>query len=297
MATPNASAPAPLMLPNVYAANKKIPWPELLLPWNIARQLRRHGPLIGQFVKRDVLGRYRGSYLGVFWSLLRPLSMLALYTVVFGYIFESKLGNRPNESKLDFTLALFCGLILFDFLAECVSRAPALVLGNTNYVTKVVFPLEILPVSVVGAALTQLVISYVPLLIGLVCAHGAVPGTALYLPVILLPLVLLTLGVTWLLAGLGVFIRDINSFVPVLLLMIMYASAIFYSISHVPPRFLPIVEYNPLAVVIDQARNAVLWGAPPVWSQYGLMLAIGAVVMIAGYAFFMRTKSAFADVM
>jgi lipopolysaccharide transport system permease protein len=285
------------IVPTGNPINRDLLWPELLLPWKIAGHLRRHGALIGQFVKRDVLSRYRGSYLGVFWSLLRPLSMLALYTIVFGYIFESKLGNRPNETKLDFTLALFCGLILFDFFSECLFRSPTLVLVNPNYVTKVVFPLEVLPVTVVGAALTQLVISVVPLLIGLACAHGAIPFTALYLPVILLPLLLLGLGITWLFASLGVFVRDINSLVPVLSMIVMYASAIFYSISRVPVKFLPIVAYNPLAIVIDEARNAVLWGVPPNWGQYGLVLAMGAVVMVAGYAFFMRTKNAFADVM
>src|SRR5580698_3496176 len=140
-----------IMLPTTYTASKKIPLSHLLLPWRIGANLRRHRILIGQFVKRDVLSRYRGSYLGLLWSLLRPLCMLAMYTVVFGYIFESKLGNS-NERKFDFTLALFCGLILFDFVAECVTRSPMLVLANPNYVTKVVFPLEILPVMAVGAA-------------------------------------------------------------------------------------------------------------------------------------------------
>jgi lipopolysaccharide transport system permease protein len=286
-----------IMLPTVYTASKKIPLAELVLPWLIGANLRRHRMLIGQFVKRDVLSRYRGSYLGVLWSLLRPLSMLAMYTVVFGYIFESKLGNRPNESKFDFTLALFAGLILFDFVAECVARAPTLVLTNPNYVTKVVFPLEILPVMTVGAALVQLVISCIPLLVGLFCVHGSIPLTALYLPVILLPLVILCLGTTWLLASLGVFIRDINSLVPVVLLIILYDSAIFYSINRVPPSFLPLVLANPLATIIDEARNAVLWGSPPPWGQYGLVLLAGFLAMIVGYAFFMRTKSAFADVL
>jgi lipopolysaccharide transport system permease protein len=225
------------------------------------------------------------------------LSMLAMYTVVFGYIFESKLGNRPNESKFDFTLALFCGLILFDFVAECVARAPTLVITNPNYVTKVVFPLEILPVMTVGAALVQLVISCIPLLVALFCAHGSIPLTALYLPLILVPLVFFCMGITWLLASLGVFIRDINSLVPVVLLIILYDSAIFYSINRVPPNFLPLVLANPLATIIDEARNAVLWGSPPLWGPYGLVLLGSFVVMIVGYAFFMRTKSAFADVL
>jgi lipopolysaccharide transport system permease protein len=285
------------MLTTVQSASKKIPLADLVLPWNIGANLRRHAMLTRQFVKRDVLSRYRGSYLGILWSLLRPLAMLTVYTVVFGYIFESKLGNHPNETKLDFTLALFCGLILFDFFAECVARAPTLVLTNTNYVTKVVFPLEILPVTAVGAALTQLVISFMPLLIGLLFAHGSIPLTALFLPIILLPLVVLCLGITWFLASLGVFIRDINSIVPVFLVIIMYASAIFYSISHVPPNLLPIVLYNPLAVVINQMRDAVLWGVPPAWGQYVFVLLTSFLVMILGYTFFMRTKSAFADVL
>jgi lipopolysaccharide transport system permease protein len=285
------------MLHATHSANKKIPWQQVLLPWQIARHLRQRGELIVQLAKRDVLGRYRGSYLGIFWSLLRPLFMLAVYTVVFGYIFESKLGNHPDESKLDFTLALFCGLVLFDFFAESLSRAPTLVLANPNYVTKVVFPLEILPVSAIGAALMHLLISFVPLVIGLWVAHGSVPLTILYLPLILLPLVLLCLGLSWFLASLGVFIRDINAVVPVVIVILMYASAIFYSISKVPPNLLPIVLYNPLALVIDQARNAVLWGISPVWGRYTLALIASCAVMVLGYAFFMRTKSAFADVL
>lgn len=285
------------MLMTAQSASKKIPLAQLVLPWHIGAHLQRHGRLIRQFVIRDVLSRYRGSYLGVFWSLLRPLAMLATYTVVFGFIFQSKLGNRPDETKLDFTLALFCGLILFDFFAECLSRAPTLVLVNTNYVTKVVFPLEILPVMTVGAAFTQLVISFIPLLIALLCAHGSIPLTVLYLPVILVPLIILCLGMTWLLASLGVFIRDINSLVPVLVIIILYASAIFYSIKRVPEKFLPIVLYNPLAAVIDQTRNAVLWGIAPDWTRYGFVLLGSSLLMVLGYAFFMRTKSAFADVL
>ena len=285
------------MLPSVHSAGKTIPWTDLVLPWNVARHLHRHGRLIRQFVVREVLSRYRGSYLGLCWSLLRPLAMLALYTVVFGYIFESKLGNRPTESKLDFTLTLFCGLILFDFFAECLTRAPTLVLTNTNYVTKVVFPLEILPVTTVGAALTQLLISFLPLFAGLALTHGAIPLTAAYLPVILLPLILFCLGLTWLLAAAGVFLRDLSAVVPVLTTITMYASAIFYSIRMVPAHLLPLVHYNPVAITIDQMRNAVLWGTPPPWGHYGVMLGVASVTCLLGYTFFMRTKHAFADVM
>ena len=276
---------------------KTIPFRHLVLPWRIVAHFGQHATLIWQFTKRDVLSRYRGSYLGILWSLLRPLALLTMYTIVFGFIFESKLGNRPDETKLDFALALFCGLILFEFFAECVARAPVLMLSNTNYVTKVVFPLEILPVMTVGASLTQLVISFIPLLIGQQLVHGLIPVTVLYLPVVLLPLILLCLGITWLVASLGVFIRDINSIMPVLMQIVMYSGAIFYSINKVPAHFLPLVRSNPLTTVIDHTRAVVLYGTPPVWSQYAWVLAAGIVVMLAGYTFFMRTKNAFADVM
>jgi lipopolysaccharide transport system permease protein len=285
------------MLPTTQTSDKGVPLSQLLLPWEIARQLRRYGALIHQVTKRDVLARYRGSYLGLLGSLVRPLAMFAVYAVVFGWIFQSKLGNGPQESKLDFALALFCGLIIYDFVAECLSRAPMLVLANPNYVTKVVFPLEILCVSAVGAALVQLLISLIPLLGGLLIAHGAIPITALLLPVVLLPVILICLGAGWFLASLGVFVRDINTFVPVFLTILMFASAIFYSLAKVPPQFLQFFLLNPLAVAVDQARNALLWGIAPSWPRYLLMLGVGLVMLPAGYAFFMRTKRAFADVM
>jgi lipopolysaccharide transport system permease protein len=143
----------------------------------------------------------------------------------------------------------------------------------------------------------QFAISLVPLLGGLLCVHGAIPWTALYLPVILLPIILICLGAAWFLAGFGVFVRDITTVVPVLLTIVMFASAIFYSLDKVPERFLPLFMLNPLAVAVDQARNAVLWGVAPEWPRYGAMLAAGLVVMGGGYAFFMRAKRAFADVM
>lgn len=285
------------MLPAPQKPGKRIPLLRLLLPWEIARQLRPHGFLIRQLAQREILGRYRGSYLGVLGSLVRPMAMFAIYAAVFGFIFQSKLGHGPTESKFDFALALFCGLVVYDFFADCLGRAPTLVLSNANYVTKAVFPLEVLMVSTVGAALIQFAISLVPLLAGLLCAHGAIPLTALYLPVILLPLVLLCLGATWFLASAGVFVRDINTLVPAFLTIVMFASAIFYSLDKVPAQFLPLFTLNPLAMAVDQARNALLWGLPPAWPRYGLMLAAGLLAMGGGYAFFMRTKRAFADVM
>jgi len=170
-------------------------------------------------------------------------------------------------------------------------------LTNTNYVTKVLFPLEILPVSAVGGSFVHLAISAIPMFAGVLLLRHALPLTVLYLPVILLPLVLFCLGLSWLFASLGVFIRDVNSIVPVVVTVLMWISAVFYPLSKVPAQFLPLVRCNPLAVLIDQWRNAVLWGIAPDWLQYARVLLIGLATLLGGYAFFMRTKRAFADVL
>jgi lipopolysaccharide transport system permease protein len=285
------------MAQSIYLSNTRYPWREVFLPWRIASHLYRQRGLIYQFTRRDVLGRYRGTYLGIFLSLLRPLFMLFVFTGVFGYIFGGSFGHRPNESRMDFALTLFCGLVPFNFAMECVSRAPTLVLSNPNYVTKVVFPLEILAISVVGAGLIHMAISLIPLFLGMLLVHGSIPLTVVYLPLILVPLVLLSLGVTWFLASLGVFIRDVDSIMPVVVMVLMYFSAIFYPISKVPPIILPFVQFNPMAVIVDQTRNVIMWGIPLDWVQYTATLLVSAVVMVGGYAFFMRTKRGFADVM
>ena len=153
--------PSDMTLSTTHVANANIPLRRILSPWGIVAHLHQRRNIIYQFTKRDVLGRYRGTYLGILLSLLRPLFMLFVFTGVFGYIFGGTFGHHPNESKLDYALALFCGLVLFNFAAECFSRAPTLVLVNPNYVTRVVFPLEIMAVSVVGAGLIHLGISLI----------------------------------------------------------------------------------------------------------------------------------------
>ncbi|HTS17804.1 MAG TPA: ABC transporter permease [Verrucomicrobiae bacterium] len=291
----NVSEQTPVWTVN-RATGQPVSLVRLLMPWQMVHDLRRHSSLIWQFTKRDVLMRYRGSYLGILWSLLRPLCMLAVFFVVFGYIFQSRWGHDQNETRIDYALGLFCGLIAFDFMAECLARAPTLVLSNPNYVTRVVFPVEILPVSAVGGALLHMVLSSIPLCLGYLFVHGSLHLTALYLPLIFIPLALLGLGLTWLFASLGVFIRDINSFVPVLITILMYASAIFYPISRVPAAMLPAVIHNPLAVLVENTRNVFMWGMPLNWGQYLSATLLCLVIMLFGYGFFMKTKNAFADV-
>lgn len=269
----------------------------LLLPWHVFRSLSRHSVLIRQLIKREVLSRYRGTFLGAFWSLLRPLAMLSVYTLVFGFIMQPRLGQAANGNKLELVFSMFCGLVLFDFFAECLMRAPTLVLLHPNYVKKVVFPLEILSVAAVGAALVQLAISFVPFFAGLAILRGGLPLTALWLPVVLLPLALLALGLSWLLSSLGVFVRDINALVPVGTTILLFGSAVFYSLNQIPANFRPLFLLNPVAVLINEARNVVLLQMTPSWDRIGCALIASILIATAAYAFFMRTKRAFADVM
>ncbi|HXP05787.1 MAG TPA: ABC transporter permease [Stellaceae bacterium] len=269
----------------------------VLLPWHVFRLLSRHSVLIQQLIKREILSRYRGTFLGVFWSVLRPLAMLSVYTLVFGFIMQPRLGATANASKLELVFSMFCGLVLFDFFSECLIRAPTLVLLHPNYVKKVVFPLEILSVAAVGAALVQLAISFVPFFAGLAILRGGLPLTALWLPVVILPLALLALGLSWLLSSLGVFVRDINPLVPVGTMILLFGSAVFYSLDQIPAKFRALFLLNPIAVLIDEARNVTLLQTAPAWDRIGCALIASVVIATAAYAFFMRTKRAFADVM
>ena len=257
--------------------------------------LNRH--LIVQFVRRDLLGRYRGSYLGVFWSFLNPLLLLAIFTVVFGVIFKGRLLEHRAENPVDFALAMFAGLIVFNFFSECITRAPNLVMLNANYVTKIVFPLEILPVTTVLASLVHAFISLFPLWIGVLLVDHHLPWTLLVWPVLLVPLCAFNLGIVWLLSALGVFLRDLNEIVIALVQILLYASAIFYPISSDRlGSFYPLVRYNPVAFLVEQSRLLAVYGDPLNVSGYAWTAAGSLVFMLVGYAVFMRVKHAFADV-
>lgn len=281
----------------IYRSGGAEPLSRLLLPWRVIQSLAGHRALIRQVAEREFLARYRGSFLGIFLSVLRPLAILCIYTIVFGFIMQPRVTTGGTGSKFDFVFSLFCGLVLFDFFSECLMRAPTLVLSHANYVKRVVFPLEILSVSAVGAALIQLAIGFVPFFAGLAILRGGLPPTVLWLPVILLPLVLFALGLSWFLSSLGVFIRDINSLVPVGTMILLFASAVFYSLDQIPAAFRPWFLLNPLAVLIDEARRVILLQMTPEWDRIGYTLVASIVVATAAYAFFMRTKRAFADVM
>ncbi|WP_320343481.1 ABC transporter permease [Arenimonas caeni] len=247
-------------------------------------------------VRREVLGRYRGSVLGLAWSFLHPLFMLAVYTFVFSVVFQARWPGGGG-SQVDFALVLFTALLAFGVFAECVGRAPGLVLGNPNYVTKVVFPLEVLPVV---SLLSSLFHAAVGLLIWLgfhLLVRGLPPATAVLLPLALAPLLLLTLGVSWFLASLGVFLRDVSQVVGVLTTTLMFLTPIFYAVSSVPPEYQAVMLANPLTPVVEQVRDVMLWGRGLDWPAWGLQMLLSSLLAWAGFAWFQSTRKGFADVL
>jgi lipopolysaccharide transport system permease protein len=268
---------------------------DLFAPWRIAGNFSQHRNLIVQFTRREIEKRYRGTLLGIFWSFLTPLIMLGVYTLVFGFIFGGSFGH-PGETKTQFALGLFCGLLLWEFIGGSIAGSPGLIVSNPNYVTKVIFPLEILPLCSVGAAFFHMLIGFLPLLLFVLIAEGQLHLTALQIMPILVPVILYSLGLTWIFSALGVFLRDIGSLIPPALTIIMFLSAIFFPLSAIPQSFRWIVELNPAAILISMARNALVFGESPNWAWLGIQIGISLVVAILGYALFMKCKPAFADV-
>lgn len=266
------------------------------IPLSILLNLYRHRALILQMVKREVVGRYRGSFLGLLWSFVNPVLMLSIYTFVFSMVFKSRWG-QGNEDNFEFALVLFAGLIVFNLFSECLSRAPSLILTNVNYVKKVIFPLEILPVVTLGSSLFHAGVNLAVLLIFL-AATGHIPAwTSLLLPIVIAPLMLLILGLSWLLASIGVFVRDVGQFVGMILTVLMFLSPIFYPISALPEEVQGYLFLNPLALPIEQARDVLIWGTTPDWGALGIYFGFTLVTAWAGLFWFEKTRKGFADVL
>ena len=184
-------------------------------PVDMFRSLWRNRHLIWQLTRRDIAARYRGSIIGLAWSFINPLLMLTVYTFVFSVVFKARWGTDANESRADFAIVLFVGMIVFGLFAETVNRAPGQIISNVNYVKKVVFPLEILSLVSLGSVLFHSMVSLAVLLVAQFIINRAIPWTAVLFPLVLLPLIFTSLGVAWFLAALGVYIRDIGQIITV----------------------------------------------------------------------------------
>lgn len=261
----------------------------------MGESLWRYRNLFLSMIRREVLGRYRGSVLGLFWSFFNPLLMLAIYTFAFGVIFQARWTHGSN-SKGEFAIILFAGLMIYNLFSECINRAPLLILGNVNYVKKVVFPLEILPLVSMGSALFHLLVSLMVWFLFHLILLGSPPITAFLFPVVLFPLILFILGMSWLLASLGAYLRDVGHVVSVATTAMLFLSGIFFPLDAVPEAMRVWFMLNPLLLVIEQVRSVLIWGVIPPPHYWLLLMLAGGCCAWLGYAWFQKTRRGFADV-
>lgn len=257
--------------------------------------LLRHRGLLCELVKRDFLGRYQGSMLGIAWSLFNPLLMLAIYTFVFSIAFNARWGTG-DESNLSFATVLFSGMIVHGFFAECLNRAPGLITGNPNYVKKVVFPLEIMSLTTLLSALLHFCVSFAVLLVFCLLSGTTVHAGTLLVPVVLIPLILMSLGLSWMFASLGVYLRDLAQVVGMITTSALFLGPIFYPIEALPDSYQAVLKWNPITLPVLQLRDVMLWGKPVQWDLWLMSLAFGAVVCQIGYWWFQKSRRGFADV-
>jgi lipopolysaccharide transport system permease protein len=258
--------------------------------------LMRHRMLWWHLTQRDVVGRYRGSALGLGWAFITPLLMLAVYTLVFSQVFKARWGGLEEAGPMAFAINLFAGLIVFNFFTECASRAPDLILQNPNYVKKVIFPLELLAAVTVASACVHLLASFAILLVAELIAFHYVPLTILLVPFVWLPLILLSLASCWILSAAGVFIRDLGQVVRLALNMLIFLSPIFFPLSALPARWKSIIVFNPLATIIEQTRHVIVQGMPPSWPYVVIATIATALGCELAFRAFSNAKRYFADV-
>lgn len=271
----------------------------LLHPLRPVQALYRHRELLWQFTVRNVELRHKGSMLGIVWALLNPLLMLGLYVFVFAYIFGGRFNGLSDETKWDYGLAVFLSLSLFHVIAESTAVAPSIIVGNPNFVKKVVFPLEILPAAAVGAAAFHMIVSLGLVCVGILLGGRGVSANMLWLPVIILPLIGFALGISWTISALGVFFRDLGQLVGLAVTGLMFASAVFYPAARIEaiPGAWSILRFNPLVHILEMARATLLWARPVNLVGLGWLCVAGYASALLGYACFVRLKRAFADVL
>ena len=271
---------------NLHAIHPRVLW----------KSLREHRELIWQLSKREVMGRYRGSILGLLWSFFNPIVLLLVYTFVFNVVFKARWpGGKGN--RVEFALIVFAGLIVFSLFAEMVNRAPSLILSNPNFVKKVIFPLEVLPYVALGTALFHTLVSFAILLVANLFLGDLFHWTFLLFPIVLIPLAPLCLGISWFLSSLGVFVRDVGQVINVAVQILLFMTPIFYPVSAVPISLRGYLEWNPLALIIEQMRGVILYGHLPNWFGLGLCFMVGTLVAWLGLVWFQRTKNGFANVL
>lgn len=265
-------------------------------PLSVVRSLWVHRELIAQLTRREIASRYQGSFLGVLWSFVNPLLMLTIYTFVFGLVFKSRWRAGSTDTA-EFAVVMFAGVMLHALVSECITRAPTLVVGNANFVKKVVFPLEVFAWVSVGTALFHLLIALLIFVGAIVLWQGHVLPSVVLVPVLILPLVLVTAGLVWAVAALGVFLRDIGQMMGIVSSLLMFLAPVFYPLHSVPPGLVQFLYLNPITFIVEQVRAAAIWGTPVDWLGWGLYCGVAYAVAWLGLACFQRMRAGFADVL
>lgn len=258
--------------------------------------LTKHWSLTSALARREVEARYKGSFGGVAWYVIQTLVSVAVYSLVFGTIFKARWAES-GQTPINFAMALFVGLLVFNLFSECTGRASTLILTNAIYVKKLVFPLEILPLVALMAALFNFAIGLAVFLGMSLALQVELAWTGLWLPAILAPFVLMLLGFMWFLASLGTFVRDTPQVVSLLIMIMMFLSPLFYPASALPEELRPWIQFNPISFPMEQSRKAILFGQAPDFAGLALYAAAAGFVCVLGYLWFMRTRRAFSDVL
>lgn len=280
----------------VYSSEIRTPIQRLISPYWIARHLMSHRELIAAFARRKFQAAHRDTYLGMFWSLLTPLIMLALFTLVFGIIFKGKFSGAATETPTEFAIALFVGLSFYNCIGQALTGGPQVILANSIYVKTLSFPVEILPLAAIINILMNFGISIGLCMIAFIAVHGYVHWTSIFVVIHIACVSLLSLGLCWFLSSLAVFVRDTPAVTGPISMVLMFLSSVFFPIGSVPGRVQWLFKVNPVAIIIDDARGCLLYGRFPALLPLAVVLVISVAVLIFGYWFFMRTKPAFADV-
>jgi len=257
--------------------------------------IARYWNLISRLAAREFAARYRGSHLGVLWAALTPLVTVLVFTFVFGVVFRAKWAGESTATS-EFVIILFVGMIIHGIFVEAISRAPTLILNNSSYVKRVVFPLEILPLVVVITAVINAAVGFVVVIVAHLILNGELRPTLIFLPFVLAPYILAVLGLTMFVTSIGVFIRDIGHAVGFLITVTLFMAPIFYPISSVPEPYRVWLYLNPLTFTVEEARAVAIFGRSPDWEGLGLYTAGALFVFAAGYAWFQKTRNGFADV-
>jgi lipopolysaccharide transport system permease protein len=262
--------------------------------WRPLWELPTRSELIFSLARRELAARYKGSSLGIIWALVTPVVMIAIFTFIFAGIFGARF--EPDNSHWDYALYLFCGLLPWTMFQETVQQSSNTIVNHANLVKRVVFPLETLPVAQAFSSLGHQMFGTVALLIAAMVIQREIHATLLWLPVLVIPQLLFTLGAAWLIASLGVFLRDIAQGILLLLMAWMYLTPIVYPESLVPERFRRFVDLNPFTALVRNYRRILLDGTMPDWHGLAYFAICAIVCFILGYWWFARTRKNFADV-